>query len=189
MTWHIVYVWSKSIKKLLFYWGRELFLLLSGQQNLSSTHLLFKFIVHNIKWVYWTERQLWICHKKCVQDCKFSSQFLDDLIRQVHSLNVYCNLVYWDRSELWTEFTLLYTFCITYLKLSFPQVEKGPIMILVPDLKLICSFFQSEEVYWMEKQLWICHEKCVQECKFSSKFLDDLIRQGQFWIHKLQFRI
>ena len=48
----------------------------------------------------------------------------------------------------------------------------------VPDLKLICSFFQSEEVYWMERQLRICHEKCIQDCKFSSQFLDDLIRQG-----------
>ena len=30
----------------------------------------------------------------------------------------------------------------------------------------------------MERQLRICHEKCVNECKFSSQFLDDLIRQG-----------
>ena len=72
---------------------------------------------------------------------------------------------------------------MTFLKLSFRQVkifnkEKEPVIMSVPDLKLICSFFQSEEVYWMERQLRICHEKCVQDCKFSSQFLDDLIRQG-----------
>ena len=30
----------------------------------------------------------------------------------------------------------------------------------------------------MERQLRICHEKCVNECKFSQKFIDDLIQQG-----------
>jgi len=40
------------------------------------------------------------------------------------------------------------------------------------------NYHNSEEVYWMERQLRICHEKCVNECKFSSQFLDDLIRQG-----------
>ena len=39
-------------------------------------------------------------------------------------------------------------------------------------------FFQIEEVFWMERQLRICHEKCVNECKFSQKFIDDLITQG-----------
>ena len=31
----------------------------------------------------------------------------------------------------------------------------------------------------MERQLRICHERCVKECKFSPKFIDDLIEQGQ----------
>ena len=40
-------------------------------------------------------------------------------------------------------------------------------------------YFQIEEVCWMERQLRICHERCVKECKFSSKFINDLIEQGQ----------
>ena len=39
--------------------------------------------------------------------------------------------------------------------------------------------FQIEEVCWMERQLRICHERCVNECKFSPQFINDLIEQGQ----------
>ena len=31
----------------------------------------------------------------------------------------------------------------------------------------------------MERQLRICHERCVNECRFSPQFINDLIEQGQ----------
>ena len=79
-------------------------------------------------------------------------------------------------------YTTVHIFCDTFEAVVPPSrlfhcrkranndVGTSPIIVLF--------FFQSEEVYWMERQLRICHEKCVQECKFSSQFLDDLIRQG-----------
>ena len=85
------------------------------------------------------ERQLRICHKKCVQDCKFSSQFLDDLIRQGHSLDAN------SESELMNVLQkrcqLLLLLHHEYRQLCEDKTLQGILQIVEKNIQIAVAFF------------------------------------------------
>ena len=85
------------------------------------------------------ERQLRICHEKCVQDCKFSSQFLDDLIRQGHSLDAN------SESELMNVLQkrcqLLLLLHHEYRQLCEDKTLQGILQIVEKNIQIAVAFF------------------------------------------------